>query len=69
MPHGAGAGQHETPLGLADGEMPLRSGMVLCIEPGIAVAGVGGVVLEQMIGITKDGCEVMNKLPLELWEA
>lgn len=69
MPHGAGAGQHETPLGLADGEMPLRAGMVLCIEPGIAVAGVGGVVLEQMIGITEDGCEVMNELPLELWEA
>lgn len=69
MPHGAGAGQHETPLGLADGDMPLRPGMVLCIEPGIAVAGVGGVVLEQMIGITDEGCEVMNDLPLELWEA
>jgi Xaa-Pro aminopeptidase len=69
MPHGAGAGQHETPLGLADGDMPLRAGMVLCIEPGIAVAGVGGVVLEQMIAITDDGCEVMNELPLELWEA
>lgn len=69
MPHGAGAGQHETPLGLADGDMQLRPGMVLCIEPGIAVPGVGGVVLEQMIGITDDGCEVMNDLPLELWEA
>jgi Xaa-Pro aminopeptidase len=69
MPHGAGAGQHETPLGLADGDMPLRAGMVLCIEPGIAVPGVGGVVLEQMIAVTDDVCEVMNELPLELWEA
>lgn len=68
MPHGAGAAQHEMPLGLAHGDMLLEAGMVLCIEPGIAIPGVGGIVLEQMIHVGLNGAEVLNALPLELWE-
>jgi Xaa-Pro aminopeptidase len=30
--------------------------------------GVGGVVLEQMVAVTTDGAEVLNTLPLEMWE-
>jgi Xaa-Pro aminopeptidase len=67
MPHGIGAGQHETPLGLHDGDLVMEEGMVVCVEPGIAVPGVGGVVLEQMIAIGPDGAETLNTLPLELW--
>jgi Xaa-Pro aminopeptidase len=68
MPHGIGAGQHETPLGLSDADLVMREGMVVCVEPGIALPGIGGVVLEQMIAITSEGSETLNELPLELWE-
>ncbi len=68
MPHGAGAGQHEPPHGLDDADMALAAGMVLCIEPGIAIPGVGAVILEQMIHVTPHGAEVLNELPLALWE-
>jgi Xaa-Pro aminopeptidase len=68
MPHGIGAGQHEMPLGLADGDHELREGTVVCVEPGITLPGVGGVVLEQMVAVTADGAEVLNSLPLELWD-
>jgi Xaa-Pro aminopeptidase len=68
MPHGIGAGQHEMPLGLADGAFEMREGTVVCVEPGITMPGVGGVVLEQMVAVTTDGAEVLNALPLELWE-
>jgi Xaa-Pro aminopeptidase len=69
MPHGAGAAQHEPPVGLGDGEVELEIGMVLCVEPGVAVPGEGGVILEQMIAITAEGPEVLNQLPLNLWDA
>ena len=65
MPHGAGVGQHEPPHGRADAEMTLVPGMVLCIEPGVAVPGVGAVILEQMVHVTTDGAEVLNDLPLD----
>ena len=68
MPHGIGAGQHEAPIGLPDGDVVLRPGMCLCVEPGVGVTGVGGVILEQMIEITPDGHRVLNTLPLALWE-
>jgi Xaa-Pro aminopeptidase len=67
MPHGIGAAQHEMPLGLRDGDLVMEEGMVVCVEPGIAVPGVGGVVLEQMIAIGSDGAQTLNTLPLELW--
>ncbi|MGH2595357.1 MAG: M24 family metallopeptidase [Actinomycetota bacterium] len=68
MPHGIGAGQHEMPLGLDDADLVMQEGMVVCVEPGVAVPSVGGVVLEQMIAITPEGAETLNGLPLELWD-
>jgi Xaa-Pro aminopeptidase len=69
MPHGAGAGQHEPPGGLADADMRLVAGMVLCVEPGIAMPGEGAVILEQMLHVTEAGAEVLNDLPLALWDS
>lgn len=68
MPHGAGTGQHEPPNGGADADMRLEAGMVLCVEPGVAVPGVGAVILEQMIHVTPTGADVLNNLPLALWD-
>jgi Xaa-Pro aminopeptidase len=68
MPHGAGAAQHEPPDARTHGDMRLEPGMVMCIEPGIAVPGVGAVILEQMIHVTPTGAETLNELPLALWD-
>jgi Xaa-Pro aminopeptidase len=68
MPHGTGTGQHEMPHALADGDLELQPGMVMCIEPGIAVPDVGAVILEQMILIGEGGAETLTALPLELWD-
>jgi Xaa-Pro aminopeptidase len=67
MPHGAGTGQHEPPYGDRDPGCVLREGMVLCIEPGVLIPGVAGVVHEQMVAITETGAEVLNRLPLRMW--
>jgi Xaa-Pro aminopeptidase len=67
MPHGAGTGQHELPSGLDDGDLVLVPGMVMCIEPGVTLPGVGGVILEQMVAIGATGAATLNTLPLDLW--
>ena len=67
MPHGAGTGQHEPPYGDRDPACELREGMVLCIEPGVLIPGVAGVVHEQMVAITETGADVLNALPLRMW--
>ena len=40
---------------------------MLCIEPGVLIPGVAGVVHEQMVAITETGAEVLNRLPLRMW--
>ena len=67
MPHGAGTGQHEPPYGDRDPACELREGMVLCIEPGVLLPGVAGVVHEQMIAVRPGRAEVLNLLPLRMW--
>jgi Xaa-Pro aminopeptidase len=66
MPHGTGAGQHEMPHALADGELVLEPGMVMCVEPGIAVPDVGAVILERMILVGAAGAGTLTALPLEM---
>jgi Xaa-Pro aminopeptidase len=68
MPHGNGAGQHEPPNAKEHPHLPLRDGMVLCIEPGITVPGEGAVIIEQMVTVTTDGAEVLNALPTDMWD-
>ena len=68
MPHGNGVGQHEPPDAKQHPEVELQPGMVLCIEPGITVAGQGAIIIEQMITVTDDGAEVFNQLPTNMWE-
>lgn len=47
-------------------EMPVEEGMIFSIEPGIYLAGEVGVRIEDLVLVTKDGCEVLNSHTKEL---
>jgi len=61
--HGVGRDIHEMPtLRRAGGEEELKPGMVITIEPGIYLPGLGGVRIEDDVLITATGCEVLTSL-------
>jgi Xaa-Pro dipeptidase len=64
--HGLGLDGHELPQ-IASGETHLlEPGMVFTIEPGVYIAGVGGVRIEDNMLVTADGCQSLTSFPREL---
>lgn len=67
--HGIGLEVHEQP-GLRargpDGDIILEEGMVITIEPGIYLAGIGGVRIEDSVVVTADGCQDLTQRSKEL---
>ena len=53
--HGVGLNIHEEPRLNMKSETVLREGMVVTVEPGIYIPGLGGVRIENTCYITKDG--------------
>lgn len=61
--HGVGLAVHEQPRLSPLAEGILEEGMVVTVEPGIYLPGWGGVRLENMVVVRKDGAEVLNSIP------
>ena len=64
--HGIGLQIHEEPRMSPISRDVLRPGMVITVEPGIYLPGVGGVRIEDDVLITRDGCEVLTSVPKAL---
>lgn len=58
--HGLGMEVHEMPGLSARSDVILEPGMVVTVEPGIYIAGLGGVRIEDDTVITKDGNEKLT---------
>lgn len=63
--HGLGADWHEEPRIVPGGRTVLEPGMVVAFEPGSYGDGEG-VRVEQVVLVTRDGCEILSGHELEL---
>jgi Xaa-Pro aminopeptidase len=59
--HGIGLKVHESPKLYPKSRTKLKAGMVITIEPGVYIKGWGGVRIEDMVLVTKNGYEVLSK--------
>ncbi len=60
--HGVGMAIHEAPRISPLSDARVESGMVFTVEPGIYLPGWGGVRIENMVFIGRNGAEVLNRL-------
>ncbi len=63
--HGVGLDLHENPK-VGDNDDQLRRGNVITIEPGLYDPEVGGVRLEDMVLVLKNGCENLTRFEKKL---
>ncbi len=59
--HGIGLAAHEGPRLAPQKPVKLKRGMVVTVEPGIYIPGKGGVRLEEMVAIERNGPRILTK--------
>lgn len=64
--HGLGLDIHEMPIVDVGIKTVLEPGMIITIEPGIYVEGIGASRVEDMVLVTEDGYELLTNAPREL---
>ncbi|MGN6032999.1 MAG: M24 family metallopeptidase [Thermomicrobiales bacterium] len=64
--HSIGLVTHEPPFLMRGVTYVLAPGMVVTVEPGIYVPGLGGCRIEDLVVVTEDGCDVLSGTPRTL---
>jgi Xaa-Pro aminopeptidase len=64
--HGIGLETHEEPYVVAGNALPLEPGMAFSIEPGIYLAGRHGARIEDIVVVTAEGADRLNRRPRSL---
>jgi len=65
--HGIGLDTHEHPYIVAGNTVELAQGMAFSIEPGIYQTGEWGMRIEDIVAVTEDGVERMNRSNRDLY--
>ena len=68
MGHSVGLFIHEEPRLSKKEETILVENMVVTVEPGIYIENFGGVRIEDMVVVTKDGCKNLTHSSKEFLE-
>ncbi len=66
--HGIGVEVHETPHLSPHSKETIKQGMVFSIEPGIYIENYGGVRIEDLVVVTKNGAELISHANRDLIE-
>lgn len=64
--HGVGLAVHESPTLSKRSNEILCENMIVTIEPGLYIEGLGGVRIEDSAVVTKDGFELLTHAPYEI---
>ncbi|MCJ7665639.1 MAG: M24 family metallopeptidase, partial [Actinobacteria bacterium] len=59
--HGVGLEVHEAPTVNQNSWTILKENMIITIEPGIYIPGLGGIRIEDMVIVKKNGCEILYR--------
>ncbi len=64
--HSIGLEVHEEPARINQSDYRLRTGNVFSVEPGLYYPAIGGVRIEDLVYVTKKGCEILSSYPKKL---
>ncbi|MBI4212640.1 MAG: aminopeptidase P family protein [Deltaproteobacteria bacterium] len=64
--HSIGLEIHEEPARINASDYRLQAGNVMSVEPGLYYPEIGGVRIEDLVYVTKTGCEVLGRYPKKL---
>lgn len=64
--HGLGIDIHETPYVNAKAQTILKTGEVFTVEPGLYYDKIGGVRIEDVVNVTKNGAQNLTNYPKDL---
>lgn len=65
--HGVGLAIHEAPALWSGAEGNLEAGMVITIEPGVYIPGLGGCRIEDLVYVDENGYQTLSHAPKALY--